>query len=414
MRPEQHLSFEMLRWGYANIPGAILYYSSDLNMDMEDLGIVCAIFYAYEQSRPLLETGVRVGEVLRCCSALSNNKLSRRLNRMKQKGLIDIEDGKNRAFAERIIHPAPLLNRLGELVMRDHPLFEFNATGGAEPTSDNAEVIAECRRKIAQLERRLAEYQLPGNAEVVALPVGQSVTGGKGNGSVNGNDANGNGDDFRRVAEFISCKTGALLSTKMEGELKKWLNDFDFTPEFLFCVLELSFERKIDNPQELSRIARDLKECGISSVEGLQLYFNNNIDMEKNRLIRTRAYDPEIAEFGAFTGIDMNASARRQLYYKWRFDWGFTHLMIMKAGELMCIRTRDGGLQYVDSVLNNWLSNEIRTPAEADKQINEHKSRSRASKPAGRETAAYEPRPSEHKIYVPPDLLEELKAKSKA
>ena len=71
----------------------------------------------------------------------------------------------------------------------------------------------------------------------------------------------------------------------------------------------------------------------------------------------------------------MNAEARKKVYYKWRYDWGFTHNMIMKAGELMCQRTKNGGMEYIDSVLNNWMTKEIRSLPDVEKEIAAFKNR---------------------------------------
>ena len=395
MNNNQHLSFEILRWGYANIPGAILYYSKDLEIDAEDLGIVCAIFYAYEQSRPLMESGVQVNEVLRYCSALSNNKLSRRLNRMRDKGLIELEDNRGRNFAERVIYPSPLLQRVETLIVRDHPLFDRRNEASAEAENFPYTLLENFRQQIEKLEKELLEKQTDNALELS-----------------NANEYERNGEGFRRVAEFISQKTGNLLSPKMEGELKHWLYGLNLSPEFLLCVLELSFEHDILNPRELGKIARELKEYGIYSVEGLELYFDNYVDQGKSKSQRAYDYDPEIIEFAAFTGIDMNAEARKNIYYKWRFDWGFQHIMIMKAGELMCQRTRNGGLQYVDSVLNNWMSREIRTVDAVEKELSDSRLKNKAARDKNVRELNGERHAPEHEIYVPPDLLKELKTKA--
>ena len=63
------------------------------------------------------------------------------------------------------------------------------------------------------------------------------------------------------------------------------------------------------------------------------MYFKNYVDSGKNISLMARRFDPDIMEFGNFTGIDMNAEARRRIYYKWRYDWSFSHAMIMKAGK---------------------------------------------------------------------------------
>jgi DNA replication protein DnaD len=191
----------------------------------------------------------------------------------------------------------------------------------------------------------------------------------------------------------------------MANELKHWLNDMAFAPEFLFCLLEMCFERNIFNPRQITKIAGDIKQYSINSLEGLELFFNNNVKPDK--LERFREFDPEIIEFGDFTGIDMGAEARKSVYYKWRYDWAFSHKMIMKAGEIMCQRTRNGGLEYIDSVLKNWMSKEIRSIEEAEKEMADFKSRTKKEKSAPvkkNETVS-----NDYEIYIPPSTASDGK-----
>jgi DNA replication protein DnaD len=200
----------------------------------------------------------------------------------------------------------------------------------------------------------------------------------------------------------------------LENELQKWLDDLDFTPEFLLCILELTFERGINNPRDITRIARDLKEYSVNSVEGLEAYFSKYVDTNKNSNLLINQFDPDIAEFGSYTGIDMSAEARKKVYYKWRYDWRFSHQMIMKAGEIMCQRTKNGGLEYMDSVLNNWMSKEIRSVNEAEKEILDFKNRNKNAKTTminGNKSSSLNAA-KDYEMYVPPELLEELKSKA--
>jgi DNA replication protein DnaD len=216
--------------------------------------------------------------------------------------------------------------------------------------------------------------------------------------------------NYKKVADFISKKTGNLLSVKMASELQKWLEEMALTPEFILCMLELCFERNIYNPRDITEITRDIKKYSINTVEGLDIYFKKYVDAEKNLALRTRRFDPDIIKFGTFTGIDMNADARRNIYNKWRYDWGFTHAMIMKAGELMCQRTKNGGLEYIDSVLHDWMSREIRSLDDVDKELREMKNRGKRSIADGlKQKNPVKPASAEYETYIPPASLERNK-----
>jgi len=381
-------SLEIFRWGYVHLPGAVFFYAKELDLDIEDIGILSAIFYAFEQAKPLFQSGVRTGQILLNCSTLTTNKLSRRLQKLSKQGIIDLSENGAKNFTEKIVRLEPLMIKLEQLVLRDHP--EITPSLGQDQSDVKTDQqIEEYKARIGELEQQLDEHRMRSSLDNFAS-----------------SDIN-----YKRVADFIAKKTGNLLSVKMENELQKWLTDFGFTPEFLLCMLELAFERKITNPRDITRIAKDLKEYAVNNVDGLDVYFKNYVDQEK---ITTRShFDPDAAEFGNFTGLDMSAEARRKVYNKWRYDWGFTHKMIMKAGELMCQRTKNGGLEYIDSVLNNWMAKEIRTLSDVDKEIIVFKNRAKSGKttnPVGK-NGAVKHNKGEYEFYVPPEVLAELKSK---
>ena len=102
------------------------------------------------------------------------------------------------------------------------------------------------------------------------------------------------------------------------------------------------------------------------------------------------------------------------MYYKWRYDWRFSHHMIMKAGEIMCQRTKNGGLEYIDSVLHNWMSKEIRSVDDAEKEIIDFKKRNKNTKTVmlNSNKSTNINSANDYEIYVPPEVLEELKSKA--
>lgn len=376
-------SVETLRWGTVSIPGVLFNYAKELDLDMEDIGIIATILYALERSKPLYQTGIKVGQVLQACSSLSKQKLSRSLTRLSKMGIIKVND--KRPFTERDIYIEPLFAKVESLVTRDHSMLSSQKKEFPEQ-KEYESLIESYENRIKQLELQLEQAE---NVDIELVTIGD--------------------EKYIRVADFIAKKTGNLMSVKMANELKKWLDELAFTPEFLLCMLELCFERKIYNPRDISKIARDLKEYSINSVEGLEMYFKKYVDSKKQTAIRSRQFDPDIIEFGNFTGIDMTAEARKKVYYKWRYDWGFTHSMIMKAGEVMCQRTKNGGLEYIDSVLSDWLSKEIRQVEQAEQEVKEFTNKKKKERKTTT-TKKTKIDTDEYEIYVPPTSIEEFKS----
>lgn len=388
---DDYAALEIYRWGFAHLPGAVFYYGKELELNLEDIGFLAALFYAYEHSKPLFHKGIQAGQVMICCPTLNTKKISRKLTQLNKAGLIDIQDGKSKSIADKTIFLEPLMERLQQLIIRDHPL---NITSHEKITSA---ALEKYQQKIVQLELELKEEK------------NKHITEEKSNDLSSTESAN-----YKIVADFIAKKSGNLLSVKMENELQKWLDDLGFNPEFLLCMLEMTFERKIHNPRDITRIAKDLKDYSVNTVEGLESYFSKYVDSNRSNL-HISQFDPDIAEFGTYTGIDMSADARKKIYYKWRYDWRFSHQMIMKAGEIMCQRTKNGGLEYIDSVLHNWMSKEIRSVDEAEKEIIDFKKRNKSSAKSmqiNSSKASSLNSSQDYEIYVPPEVLEELKSKA--
>lgn len=386
-------SLELMRFGYASIPGALFNYAQELDLDMDDIGVLATIFYTYQlKSKILFETGIQVGQILQSCPVLTKQKFSKKILKLSKQNIIEIHESNSRNLAEKIIYFEPLFTKLEELLIRDHPKITPNIN---KTDLENDEL----KKEIIQYKKKVDQMQTQTQSQNNSLESLSEDLFAK------------NNKQYKKVADFIAKKTGNLLSVKMSNELKKWLDEMSFTPEFLLCMLELCFERSIDNPSEITYIAKDLKKFMITSVEGLEIYFKNYVDEEKNTALRKSKFDPNLIEFGNYTGIDMSAEARKRLYYKWRYDWRFSHVMIMKAGELMCQRTKNGGPEYIDSVLSNWLSKEIRTAEEVEKELIAFKNKSKNEKAKNEPKAQSKSQFSEYEIYTGHLNLEELKSK---
>lgn len=366
---------ELLRWGFVQIPAMLYAYAVELDLDIEDLGIFGAVFYAFTlRSKPLFMTGVEVGQVMQVCPFLSKGRLARRLAKWEKLGLIRIEASSHTEFAARRLHLEPLYLRLKDILLRDHP--ELRDSRKAV----QGMLFTEQMRQLQ--EPKMAEEQ----DRQVQMPVDIRPSP----------DLNG----YRRVVDFMAKKTGNLVSLKTANEIKKWLYEYSFQPQFVLCMLELCFERGISHPREIGKIAAGLRECSINSLEDMERYFREQVDGKT--LNFTPEFDPEVHEFGLLTGIDMRAEGRRKIYYKWRYDWGFSRDLVKKAGELMCSRTKSGGMEYVDSILASWKEKGISTLEEVEEELKKHKSQKQQK--GTRKDKAKKGEEEEREIYLPPSL----------
>ena len=80
------------------------------------------------------------------------------------------------------------------------------------------------------------------------------------------------------------------------------------------------------------------------------------------------------------------------------------------AGELMSQRTQRGGLEYMDSILNNWRQKNIFTLDSVNKELAAFKSQQRqALNVKGASKAATYNEFDYGNIYIPKDELQKLK-----
>ena len=112
-------SVEILRWGQASVPAVLFCYGRELDITIEDIGVFAAIFYTYENSKPLYQNGVSVGQVLQLCPLISKQKLSRTLNRLHRLSLINLQS-EGGSFNDKRVKLEPLFSKLEELIIRDH------------------------------------------------------------------------------------------------------------------------------------------------------------------------------------------------------------------------------------------------------------------------------------------------------
>lgn len=141
------------------------------------------------------------------------------------------------------------------------------------------------------------------------------------------------------------------------------------------------------------------------------IFDNNQVNLHNN----TQDTQKEINKFTSFTGTDMSGKAAQDMYAKWRYKWGFSHDIIMFAGQLMTQLAKAPNLSYVDRILSNWLSREIRSVPEATRAIESFRARNHANtarlptSKTVRKTNICETTGREYEYYVPPDILEELR-----
>ena len=390
---------ELLRGGSAFIPGLLFQYAHELELEMEDFGLLSALFYCLACSHPLNHQGVPISELQKLFPNCSNSRLSRRLNHLVQIGILAIDEDGSTRFSSKCIHPEPLFHRLTQIFLQNSNLPENDTLKSPELLQKEQEI----QKQQAEISRLQCELEQARQITGVASPSYTSISGNP---------------HFVTISNFIAEHTNTILSSLMQMEISKWLDEYGMENQLLLCLLEMCFERKITAPQEITRLVRETREYNITSVEGLENYFQTFVDKKQILSPANYGYDADMMELARFLDMDMKAEARRQLYYKWRNDWGFSQEMILKAGELMSTRTRQGGLAYMDQILSRWKQQQIFTLADVEKELELHrqsrqKHTSSPKNPPVNNGSLFPnytaPNADSMEIYIPKDVLEELK-----
>lgn len=146
---------------------------------------------------------------------------------------------------------------------------------------------------------------------------------------------------------------------------------------------------------------------------------NNNITKYNYNLEEEEEQEPLREEFYVFekmTDISLKPELRRKVYRKWRYVWGFSQEMILKAAEVMLMLARVPNMAYIDRILYEWQVYGISTVEEAEQHtINFRKARKgqkkRKNHPSTSPSGSIN---NDYEIYVPPAVLEELAKKDSA
>lgn len=121
-------------------------------------------------------------------------------------------------------------------------------------------------------------------------------------------------------------------------------------------------------------------------------------------------FSMEIISFQNLTGIELKGNAHRNIYFKWRKEWGFSYELIIKAVELMCQLARTPNLNYIEQILSEWKRQNISTIKEVEKLISEHRKQSKVTRP--KRILPKESVFSDYEIYIPSESLKNLTTKT--
>lgn len=359
----QTIFMELLDSGPACIPGYLFKYSAQLRLELEDFGLLSIIFYYlsghYPGNKLNSVPGITIEEIRKIVPEYSMAKLKKRLLYLSGIGLVTVTEDVAKRYVQQRVSIEPLFEKLAEYYFLEHPEIDRNAVKGKDLIACEKE-LDDAKTQIELLNQELRQIRLLVQPETRELFNTDDI----------GDRAN---EDYLEVENFIARYTGKLISSAMAQKLKSWIFTLRVDSKFLIAIIEMCFERGISSPATMDKYIEEISVQGIHTIDGLKGYFTRIVDNSPEGAPASYGYDLEILELAKFLNIDMRAKARRNMYYKWRNEWGFSHEMIMKAGEIMSTRVNQGGLEYMDRILQNWKTAGIDTLQAVEKEQNEYR-----------------------------------------
>ena len=179
------------------------------------------------------------------------------------------------------------------------------------------------------------------------------------------------GEKTSKMLETCQQLIGHLFSpteTSTVIGLQEWLG---LDADYIVTLFAYYVEKKPRcNVRYIEKVAVDLVNKGITELASLDSYFKN-----------LEVYDSLSGKLRTLAGIGGRTFTNKENQYinQW-ISMGFNFDMIKAAYEQSCDNTGKFNFSYANTVLENWHKSGIRTPDDAEKEKNNFKAKSKASK----------------------------------
>jgi DnaD/phage-associated family protein len=156
---------------------------------------------------------------------------------------------------------------------------------------------------------------------------------------------------------------GRPLSDREVVDIQDWTVSYGFDVPMVEAIIREGQRQGVTRMSYLNQIARQWYEEGIRTPEEAELY----IERYRKAAGKHKAIIQYLGLKRALTG------AEQALLDKWTDEWGFGQEVIMRACEEAA--GSKNPLQYVNRVLESWREHGVRTVAEVEQLLAEHKRR---------------------------------------
>ncbi len=169
------------------------------------------------------------------------------------------------------------------------------------------------------------------------------------------------------LKDIESLLARPLSPTEMSTYLN-WQNEFGFSSELILILMEYCISKGKSDPRYIEKVALSWHDLKITNVEQAQ-----------NLIKKTEDKWGNIRKILSYLGINNTdiMKPQQEMIEKWLLTYNYSVEIIQKACDICFERLNRADFKYIDGILNNWNSNNLRTlddiAAKDKKQVNSNK-----------------------------------------
>jgi DnaD/phage-associated family protein len=161
---------------------------------------------------------------------------------------------------------------------------------------------------------------------------------------------------------------GRPLSDRDVRDVLEWVDEYGFSLEMIEAVIQEGRRQGIIKMSYLNRIAQGWAEAGIETPEQAAAHMQEHQKLKSKHTLVTQAL-----------GILRPLTATEQaMLDRWFNEWGFHDNVILQACERAA--GSKNPLQYTNKVLEAWLAEGVRTPADLEQMVEQRKRNAAAAR----------------------------------
>lgn len=203
---------------------------------------------------------------------------------------------------------------------------------------------------------KIAQIDNMGNYSIEFLPLKEDVEDTNNNFNILEELKNNSVKDMLEDIEKLLART--LSSREIEMYLS-WQKDFNFSPEIILLLIQYSVSKGKTDYRYIEKIAMAWHDAKINSIDDAQSFIKMHEDKWLN-----------IKKILKYLGIQRTEvmKPQEQMLDKWLNVYKFPLEIIYKAADICFERLNKAEFKYMDGILNNWFTNDIKTLEDIEKK----------------------------------------------